>query len=131
MLGGKSYVATTNPAGTVRTFDPSGWSAADLEKQVFGYARELAAGRQLEAVGVGVWTTKLDNGTTVNVRSVSSTGVSRWTIDVQGVRTIESAGNKKAGTLSGKEHCFCSFSSASFEKGSSNSTRNVYILRCP
>jgi len=84
VLGGKSYVATTNPAGTTKTFDTSGLSAADLDKQVFGYANELAAGRQLEAVDVGVWTAKLDNGTIINVRSISSSNVSRWTMDVQG-----------------------------------------------
>jgi hypothetical protein len=82
--GGKSYVASTNPAATTKTFDTSGLSSAELEKQVFGYADELAGGRAWKQVDAGVWSTKLADGTTVNVRSVSSSNVSRWTIDVQG-----------------------------------------------
>ena len=31
----------------------------------------------------GRWAARLADGTTINVRSVSSSGVSRWTIDVQ------------------------------------------------
>lgn len=85
VLGGKSYVATTNPAGTVKTFDTSGLSAAELEKQVFEYAGELSAGKALapHPTASGVWFAKLDDGTTINVRSVSSSEVSRWTIDVK------------------------------------------------
>lgn len=105
VLGGKSYVATTNPAGTTKTFDTSGLSAAELEKQVFGYASELAGGAPIQPVlrnGVlleGRWAVKAADGSTINVRSVSSSEASRWTIDVQGTRSIESAANKKQGTM--------------------------------
>ncbi|MDO9437081.1 MAG: S-layer family protein, partial [Hydrogenophaga sp.] len=88
-MGGKSYTATTNPAGTTKTFDTSGIPAAELEQQVFAYAGELAGGAVIEPVmrnGAplpGRWAAKLEDGTTINVRSVSSSNVSRWTVDVQ------------------------------------------------
>lgn len=83
-LAGTRYAATTNPAGTTKTFDTAGVPAAELEKQVFEYASELAGGQILKAVDQGVWTAKLPDGTTINVRSVSSSNVSRWTVDVLG-----------------------------------------------
>jgi hypothetical protein len=89
LLGGKSYVASTNPAGTTKTFDTSGLSSAELDKQVFEYAGELAGGMPIKPVlrnGVPLesrWSITLIDGTTINVRSVSSSGVGRWTIDVQ------------------------------------------------
>lgn len=89
LLGGTRYPATTNPAGTTKTFDTSGLSAAELEKQVFGYAGELAGGAPIQPVmrnGVpleGRWSATLADGTTINVRSVSSSNVSRWTVDVK------------------------------------------------
>ncbi|MDO9436644.1 hemagglutinin repeat-containing protein [Hydrogenophaga sp.] len=89
-VGGKSYAATTNYSGTTKTFDTSGVPAKELEAQVFGYARELAGGKKLTAVDAGVWAVKLDDGTTLNVRSVSSSNVSRWTIDVQGNGSLKS-----------------------------------------
>ncbi|MDO9436647.1 hypothetical protein [Hydrogenophaga sp.] len=84
-VGGKSYAATTNYSGTTKTFDTSGVPAKELEAQVFGYAGELAGGKTLapHPTAPGVWFSKLDDGTTVNVRSVSSSNVGRWTIDVQ------------------------------------------------
>jgi len=56
---------------------------------VFEFAKELTGGVPIEPVlrnGValeGRWAAKLPGGTTVNVRSVSSSNVGRWTVDVQ------------------------------------------------
>ncbi|MGC4394663.1 hemagglutinin repeat-containing protein [Hydrogenophaga sp. T2] len=89
-LAGTRYAATTNPAGTTKTFDTSGLTDAQLETQVFGYAKELAGGAPVQPVmrnGVpleGRWSATLADGTTINVRSVSSSNVSRWTVDVLG-----------------------------------------------
>lgn len=85
VLGGKSYVASTNPAGTTKTFDTSGLSSVELDKQVFAYASELAGGKPLtpHPTSPGVWFVRLDDGTTLNVRSVSRSNVSRWTMDVK------------------------------------------------
>jgi len=85
-VGGKNYAATaeSNLNGTTKVFDTTGTSAAELERQVFAYAGELAAGQPLRAVDQGVWAVKLADGTTINVRSVSSSGLGRWTVDVLG-----------------------------------------------
>lgn len=51
---------------------------------MLGYTHELSGGRQFQEVGKGVCMTKLDDDTTINVRSVSSSNVSRWMIDMKG-----------------------------------------------
>jgi filamentous hemagglutinin len=91
-LGGRSYVATaeSNFSGTTKVFDTTGLSATELERQVFAYAGELAGGATVTPVlrnGValeGRWSVKLADGTTINVRSVSSSQVGRWTIELRG-----------------------------------------------
>lgn len=101
-IGGKSYAATaeSNLVGTTKVFDSTGLSAAELEKQVFAYASELAGGKAIEPVlrnGVpleGRWMVTLENGSSINVRSVSSSGVGRWTIDVQRSTAISTAAGK-------------------------------------
>ena len=72
-------------AGTTKVFDTSGLSAAELEKQVFAYAGELTGGADISATSkVGVWSATLADGTTINVRSVSSSNAGRWTVDAKG-----------------------------------------------
>lgn len=89
IFAGKSYPAVTNPAGTTKTFDTSGMASGELQARVFEFAKELTGGVPIEPVlrnGValeGRWAAKLPGGTTVNVRSVSSSNVGRWTVDVQ------------------------------------------------
>jgi len=83
-FAGKSYPAATNPAGTTKTFDTSGLAPGELQTRVFEFAKELTGGAPLKPVDAGVWAAKLPDGTTVNVRSVSSSNVGRWTVDVQG-----------------------------------------------
>ncbi len=91
-LGSRSYVATaeSNLSGTTKVFDTTGLSAAELEKQVFVYAGELTGGANLKAVDQGVWAAKLANGTTINVRSVSSSRMGRWTVELRGRLSIQS-----------------------------------------
>lgn len=99
-VGGKSYLATaeSNLNGTTKVFDTTALPAAELEKQVFVYAGELAGGASFKAVDQGVWVAKLADGTTINVRSVSSSQVGRWTVDVKDSTTIENAAKKANGT---------------------------------
>ena len=79
-------------------FDTTGLSAAELEKQVFAYAGELAAGQPLQAVAQGVWRVILTDGTRINVRNFSTSGVGRWTVDVKGLAATETAAGKNIGT---------------------------------
>ena len=60
-------------------------SDAQLQKRVFEYAGELSGGLNLtpHPISVGVWYSKLPDGSTINVRSVSTSGTGRWTIDIQ------------------------------------------------
>ncbi|MGA0569790.1 hypothetical protein ACO2Q9_03620 [Variovorax sp. VNK109] len=90
-IGGKSYAATAegNLNGTTKVFDTTALSPAELERQVFAYAGELAGGAAISPVmrnGIpleGRWSATLADGTTINVRSVSSSNVGRWTVDVK------------------------------------------------
>ena len=57
-----------------------------LQKEVFEYAQQLSGGRAFMPVPnkTGVWYIKLDDGTNINVRTVSSSQAGRWTVDIQG-----------------------------------------------
>ena len=85
-IGHKIYPTTVNPAGTTRTPDTSGLTGQELEQRVFAYASELAGNtpHKPHPTKPGVWYANLSDGSIVNVRSVSSSNVSRWTIDVRG-----------------------------------------------
>jgi hypothetical protein len=76
----------TNASGTTKLLNTSAIPDAQLEKQVFDYASELSGGLSFtpHPTSAGVWYSKLTDGTTINVRNVSSSNVGRWTIDVQG-----------------------------------------------
>ncbi|MDL9998621.1 DUF637 domain-containing protein [Variovorax sp. J22P240] len=89
----RPYRATPegNKRGTVKVFDTTNLSNAQLESEVRTYVNGLTGGAQLTPKGnpPSVWTTQLSDGTVVNLRSVSSsqigsTGFSaRWTVDIQ------------------------------------------------
>jgi hypothetical protein len=86
-LGGKNYeVISESTAGTAKLLDTAKVSDAALEKQVREYVSQLTGGAQLNAVPnrEGYWFAKSADGTTVNMRSESSSKVSRWTVDVVG-----------------------------------------------
>ena len=77
-------VIDTNSAGTTKLMNTSGLSDAVLEKEVFEYAQQLSGGRVPSPTSrAGVWTASLDDGTKINVRTVSSSQAGRWTVDVQ------------------------------------------------
>ena len=88
-LGRTSYNALpypdSNKIGTTKTFDTAALSDVALQKEVFAYAEQLAAGKTLAShpTAAGVWNVGLPDGTNINVRTVSSSGVSRWTVEVQ------------------------------------------------
>ena len=97
-LAGTQYkVFDTNPAGTTKTIDTVAMSDDVLQKQVFDYAQQLAGGRIIDPhpAANGVWVAKLENGTTLNVRSVSTSGAGRWTVEITGNSEIQSIMNKK------------------------------------
>ncbi|WP_199032041.1 hypothetical protein [Ralstonia sp. ASV6] len=91
-LGNAKYSATadSNRAGTTKIFDTRRLSDTQLEQQARAFADDLTGGIPLTPKGnpPSVWTANLKDGTTVNLRStssstVASTGASaRWTIDV-------------------------------------------------
>ena len=85
-FGGKIYPTTVNPAGTTRTLDTRVLTAQELEQRVFAYADELIGSTSLKPhpTSLGVWYANLSDGTVVNVRSVSSSNASRWTVDIRG-----------------------------------------------
>jgi len=90
LAGERVMLQNTNSAGTTKLFNTSGLSDAELQKRVFDYAAELSGNAPIEKVlknGValeGRWSVKLQDGATINIRSVSTSGAGRWTIDIQG-----------------------------------------------
>ena len=74
----------TNSSGTTKLFDTSAMSDAQLQKRVFDYAGELSGGLNLtpHPTSVGVWYSKLSDGSTINVRNVSTSGAARWTVEL-------------------------------------------------
>ncbi|WP_241163304.1 hemagglutinin repeat-containing protein [Ralstonia solanacearum] len=99
-LGGKRYAATadSNRAGTTKVFNTSGLSDVQLERQARTFIDELTGGVQLSPKGnpPSVWTATLSDGTTVNLRSASSSTVgstgarARWTVDIINNPAIQS-----------------------------------------
>jgi hypothetical protein len=88
-LGKTSYNALPPPdsniSGTTKTFNTASLSDTALQKEVMDYAQQLAGGKAVtpHPTAQGVWNVKLDDGTTINVRSKSSSEVGRWTIEVK------------------------------------------------
>ena len=82
LAGERVMLQNTNSAGTTKLFNTSALSDAELQRRVFDYAGELSGGQTLKSVDKSVWTAKLDDGTIINARSVSTSGVGRWTIEI-------------------------------------------------
>ncbi|EIS1025252.1 hemagglutinin [Salmonella enterica] len=61
------------------------------DKQIHNYAQQLAGDTPLKEIRPGIYTAKLDNGTSITLRNLSSsqeqTGA-RWTIDIKGNKQL-------------------------------------------
>ena len=82
-----SQVLDTNTTGTTKTINTLAITdEAKLEAIVFQYARDLTGGKTIDPhpTAPGIWVSALPDGTTINVRNVSSSGAGRWTIDIVG-----------------------------------------------
>ena len=84
LTGQKILLENTNSSGTTKLFNTAAIPDAQLKQRVFSYASELSAGASFKAVDQGIWATKLPDGTTINVRNVSSSRVGRWTVEIKG-----------------------------------------------
>jgi len=86
LAGQRVALENTNINGTTKLLNTSDIPDAQLEKQVFEYANELSGGVTFKPVPnkSGLWFADLADGTTINVRSVSSSTAGRWTFDIQG-----------------------------------------------
>jgi hypothetical protein len=82
IAGERVMLQNTNSVGTTQLFNTSALSDAELQRRVFDYAGELSGGQTLTSVDKGVWTVKLDDGTIINARSLSTSGVGRWTVEI-------------------------------------------------
>ncbi|EGO81134.1 hemagglutinin/hemolysin, partial [Xylella fastidiosa EB92.1] len=72
----------SNKSGTTKVFD----SQALTDAQIKDYAQQLTGGVPLKEVKPGVYMAKLSDGTSVRLRSASSSNEvtkARWTIDIQ------------------------------------------------
>ena len=73
-------------------------SGAALQKEVFEYAQQLSGGRALmPASRPGVWNIRLDDGTNINVRTVSSSQVGRWTVEITNLSELNALGYSRSG----------------------------------
>ncbi|HHW4669415.1 MAG TPA: hemagglutinin, partial [Xylella fastidiosa subsp. multiplex] len=78
----RGSVGGSNKSGTTKVFD----SQALTDAQIKDYAQQLTGGVPLEKVKDGVYLAKLSDGTSVRLRSASSSNEvtkARWTIDIQ------------------------------------------------
>ena len=104
MAGERVMLQNTNSSGTTKLFDTSAMSDVELQRRVFDYAGELSGNAPIEKVlknGVpleGRWSAKLQDGTTIDVRSVSKSGTGRWTVEI-----LESSQMKKINENMGKK----------------------------
>ncbi len=92
LAGERVMLQNTNSAGTTKLFNTSGLSDAELQRRVFDYAGEITGSQTLKLVDKGVWATKLDDGTIVNVRNMSTSGIGRWTVEIQNSADLRSLG---------------------------------------
>jgi hypothetical protein len=100
-LGKSTYSALpppdSNKIGTTKTFDTAALSNTALQKEVFDYAQQLAGGKALTPTAkAGVWNVELADGTSINVRNFSSSGVGRWTMDVNKSPSLSSLSKQNA-----------------------------------
>jgi len=89
----------SNANGTTKVMDTTALNDTALQKEVFDYAKQLAGGKEITPVTrngqplEGRWTATLDDGTKINVRSVSSSNAGRWTVDIQKSPAMQNVGN--------------------------------------
>lgn len=94
-IGGKTIKQgpESNRYGTTKVFE----SQELTDKQIHDYAQELAGSQILEEVHPGIYKAKLNDGTAITLRNISTseymTG-SRWTIDIRNNPTLKASGNK-------------------------------------
>ncbi len=81
----------SNRYGTTKVFESQNLT----DKQIHNYAQQLAGDTPLKEVRPGIYTAKLDNGTSITLRNLSSsqeqTGA-RWTIDIKARITVKEIG---------------------------------------
>ena len=79
--------SVSNRYGTTKVFESQNLT----DKQIHNYAQQLAGDTPLKEVRPGIYTAKLENGTSITLRSLSSsqeqTGA-RWTIDIKGNKQL-------------------------------------------
>ena len=85
----------TNSSGTTKLFNTAAIPDAQLKQRVFSYASELSGESAFKPVPnkMGIWFAELPDGTTINVRSVSSSTLPdgtkpRWTVEVINEKTF-------------------------------------------
>nr|WP_269665264.1 DUF769 domain-containing protein [Xylella taiwanensis] len=101
VVGGVEFKATprgseggSNRMGNVKVFD----SQALTDNQIKNYAQQLAGDVPLKQVSPGVYLAKLSDGTSVRLRSVSSSEAAtkaRWTIDITDNPSLQKIANQR------------------------------------
>ncbi|ENA4256918.1 contact-dependent inhibition effector tRNA nuclease [Escherichia coli] len=85
--------SVSNRYGTTKVFESQNLT----DKQIHNYAQQLAGDTPLKEVRPGIYTAKLDNGTSLTLRNLSSsqeqTGA-RWTIDIRGNQQLAEIAHK-------------------------------------
>ncbi|EQC0981545.1 hemagglutinin repeat-containing protein, partial [Escherichia coli] len=85
--------SVSNRYGTTKVFE----SQTLTDKQIHNYAQQLAGDTPLKEVRPGIYTAKLNNGTSITLRNLSSsqeqTGA-RWTIDIRGNQQLAEIAHK-------------------------------------
>ncbi|MGT3220634.1 hypothetical protein [Yersinia enterocolitica] len=85
--------SVSNRYGTTKVFESQNLT----DKQIHNYAQQLAGDTPLKEVRPGIYTAKLDNGTSITLRNLSSsqeqTGA-RWTIDIRGNQQLAEIAHK-------------------------------------
>ncbi|MGO0375725.1 hemagglutinin repeat-containing protein [Escherichia coli] len=83
----------SNRYGTTKVFESQNLT----DKQIHNYAQQLAGDTPLKEVRPGIYTAKLNNGTSITLRNLSSsqeqTGA-RWTIDIRGNQQLAEIAHK-------------------------------------
>ncbi|ALR07844.1 DUF769 domain-containing protein [Xylella fastidiosa] len=91
----RGSVGGSNKSGTTKVFD----SQALTDAQIKDYAQQLTGGVPLKQTSTpGVYAAKLSDGTTVNLRSFSSSSdetKARWTIDIINNPTVRGVTNQR------------------------------------
>ncbi|EOG7189487.1 hypothetical protein ACLH9T_004772 [Salmonella enterica] len=85
--------SVSNRYGTTKVFESQNLT----DKQIHNYAQQLAGDTPLKEIRPGIYTAKLENGTSITLRNLSSsqeqTGA-RWTIDIRGNQQLAEIAHK-------------------------------------